>query len=41
MQDSPLAFIPDRLDVRYNNEWIRSTGELLSGNAPPSKNAKT
>lgn len=29
--------IPDRLDVRYNNEWIRSTGELLSGNAPPIK----
>ncbi len=32
--------IPDRLDVRYNNEWIRSTGELLSGSAPPIKECK-
>jgi hypothetical protein len=31
--------IPDRLDIRYNNHWIRSTGDLLgNGNdAPPIK----
>lgn len=28
--------IPDRIDVRYNKEWVASTGRLLSGN-PPTK----
>lgn len=28
--------IPDRIDVRYNKEWVASTGKFLSGN-PPTK----
>ena len=29
--------VPDRVDIRYNKQWIRSTGELLAGAAPPIK----
>ncbi|MGB8190800.1 MAG: hypothetical protein WCF67_02720, partial [Chitinophagaceae bacterium] len=29
--------VPDRIDIRYGNEWIRSTGKLLAGNVPPAK----
>ena len=26
--------IPDRIDIRYNREWVRSTGKLLDKNTP-------
>lgn len=29
--------IKDRLDVKYDGEWIRSTGRLIGTNAPPIK----
>lgn len=30
--------IPDRVDIRYNNKWIKSTGQLIaSGGTPPIK----
>jgi hypothetical protein len=29
--------VPDRIDVRYNNKWVASTGSVLSGNSPPTK----
>jgi hypothetical protein len=29
--------VPDRIDVRYNKEWIASTGNLLATNKPPTK----
>ncbi len=29
--------IPDRIDIRYNKQWIRSTGDLLGIEAPPIK----
>lgn len=32
--------VPDRLDLRYDNQWIRSTGQLLQGNAPPIKECR-
>jgi len=29
--------VPDRIDIRYNNKWVASTGGVLSGNSPPTK----
>jgi hypothetical protein len=29
--------VPDRIDIRYNNKWVASTGSVLSGNSPPTK----
>lgn len=34
--------IPDRVDVRYNDQWVESTGDLLSeGEAPPVKECRS
>lgn len=33
--------VPDRIDVRYNNEWVASTGSLLSSSGPPTKQCRS